>query len=325
MTPFKSIWYSITLVICVAGTTGLFAQQQGNLEIIDQDGQRVSDDLKNQAADARPGKIIILDGNGQRREIDVAGAKSIIVNKSVSSIMKNGEEQKQVSGKAIIIGPDGQRQEFDLGDDLFGGEAGVIGKLQIEPFQNDLWRLPGNLHIQKSEGASKFAIGVHCREVSDALRAHIDLEEGVGLVVTNDPIADSPAAKAGILQHDILMYADQTPLSKMSDLTALIEAAGTQKQPLSISLQRKGKEIGVTLTPVQRSSIDSSKLLFHPGFKFQLDEVGPGMILELDHDRMIEGIMKKMDAMDDQFQKRMDDFMTLRNELNEALQKQNDQ
>ena len=166
---------------------------------------------------------------------------------------------------------------------------------------------------------------MHCREVSDALRAHIDLEEGVGLVVTNDPIADSPAAKAGILQHDILMYADQTPLSKMSDLTALIEAAGTQKQPLSISLQRKGKEIGVTLTPVQRSSIDSSKLLFHPGFKFQLDEVGPGMILELDHDRMIEGIMKKMNAMDDQFQKRMDDFMTLRNELNEALQKQNDQ
>ena len=310
---------AIALTLCLGlPFASAFQEEEKEIEVIDQDGQRVEVSID----DNEDGKIIIVDENGKRQEIDVAGAHSIIVNKSVSSILKDGEEQQKVSGKAIIIGPDGQRQEIELGDDLLG--VGDFANFKFEPLPHLTWMKPGKLHIQSFAGGSKYAIGVHCQEVSDALRAHIDIDDGLGLVVTNEPVVDSPAAKAGIQKHDILLSADQTELSKMSDLVTAIQTAGTDEQELSITLQRKGKEIGVTVVPVKRAKLGAaSGGLIHPGFKFQLDEIGPGIILG-DKDEMLEGIIKRMDELDEQFQEKMDDFMLLREELNDALQKQND-
>lgn len=326
---------TLSMVVAVGWIVAPAMAQEKNveLEIVDQDGRRVDVRVLNQGepqegendAQATRGKILIIDEDGQQREIDVSGAQSIVVNRSVSSIIQDGEEEKQVSGKAIIIGPDGQRQEYDLGGDLFGDDG--VAKFQWAPLQGDLWGMPGKLRIQRFGGDSKFAIGVHCKAVDDTLRAHVDLEDGVGLVVTNEPVADSPAAKAGIQKHDILMYAEQTQLSSTSDLVAAVQAAGADQQPLSITLLRRGKEIGVNVTPVERKDLgDGVGGLFQPGFDFDvhLEEFGPGLIIGDDKDVMIEDLMKRMEDLDAQFQQRMDDFKLLRDELNHALEKRAD-
>ena len=331
LTRFLSL--SLAATFCIAFAPELQAQdEQVKLRIVDQDGQPV--DVRNlkfkgqQDADpdiqAGHGKIVIVDENGEKREIDVSGAQSIIVNKSVSSIIQDGEEEKQVSGKAIIIGPDGQRQEIELGDELLGDG---IARFEWAPLDG----MPGELRFHRFAEDFKYAIGVHCRTVSPTLRAHIDLEDGVGLVVTNDPVADSPAAQAGIQKHDILTYADQTQLSSTSDLAAAVQAAGAESQPLSITLQRKGKEIGVNVTPVERKSLGPAFGLFKPGFDFdvQLEEFGPGLILGdgafgEGKDVMLEDLMKRMEELDIQFQQRMDDFKLLRDEMNNALKNRED-
>ena len=332
MNVSKAVLLSIALLSGFFIAADSDARQQHELEIVDQDGQKVDVNklkLKQKnnpieaGVQAGNGKIVVVDKNGAVREIDVSGAQSIVVNKSVSSIMRDGEEEQKITGKAIIIGPDGQRQEIDLG----GLGEGEIAKLSIGPFnQERFWeRLPGNLNIQRFGGGSKYAIGVHCKPISDALRAHIDIEEGAGLVVTNEPVAGSPAATAGILQHDILIYADQNQLTKTNNLTEAIQAAAEENLPLSITLLRKGKEIGVELTPVKRQTLGPAMGgIIKPGFKMQMQELGPGFIVDEEHDAMVKGLMKRMEAMDAQFQRRMDDFMLLRDELNHALRNEDD-
>ena len=311
-------------------------QQQDEMEIVDRDGQRV-DAKKIQFKpgqqtksdiEVADGKIVIVDENGERREIDVTGAQSIIVNKSISSIMRDGEEEKQVNGKAIIIGPDGQRQEILLGQDLGNGD---IAQFRFEPFDQNragmLLGLPGNLQIHQFAVGSKFAIGVHCQPVSDALRAHIEIDDGIGLVVTNEPVEGSPAAGAGIQKHDILIYADQTQLAQTSDLVSAVQAAGNDKNELSLTLLRKGKEIGVALTPVERKSLapQATGGIFQPGFKMELQEFGPGFIIgDQDRNALIDGMQKRMDQIDEQFKLRFDELQSLREELNDAIQKQHD-
>lgn len=333
MNVSKALLLATTLLLGFVVAMDSHARQQDELEIIDENGQRVDANkikfkLKNQLAETDgqsvDGKIIIVDENGQRREIDVSGAQSIFVNKSVSSTVRNGEKAQEVTGKAIIIGLDGQRQEIDLG----GLGDGEIAKLSIGPFsgaQQRLWsRLPGNLQIQRFGGGSKYVIGVHCMPISDALRAHIDIEEGVGLVVTNEPVADSPAAGAGIQRHDILIYADQTRLSQTNNLSDAIKTAAQENQPLSITLQRKGKEVGVEVTPVERQNLGPAigKGIFVPGFNMQLQELGPGFIVDEQHDAIIQNLMKRMEAIDAQMQQRNDDFRLLREDLKQALQKE---
>ncbi len=167
---------------------------------------------------AKDGKIIIVDDNGDRREIDVSGARNIIVNKSVRSIIRDGEEQKKITGQAIIVGPDGKKQVIQLGEGLgeLGGLGGVISRLELMPFLEQTpsseegdakRRLPQNFFFQRREMPGKYMIGVSCQPVNDSLRAHLDLPEGAGLIVTGEPTADSPAEKAGIQNHDVLMYA----------------------------------------------------------------------------------------------------------------------
>src|SRR5262249_46819013 len=52
-------------------------------------------------------------------------------------------------------------------------------------------------------------LGISSREASEDLTAQLDLQPGVGLVVTNVG-PDSPAAKAGLKKHDVLTgFGDQ--------------------------------------------------------------------------------------------------------------------
>jgi serine protease Do len=295
----------------------LSAQEvESDMEIVNRDGERVNarviavhqdDDDREITVNNEDGKITIVDADGNKREIDVSGAQSIIVNQAIKSILKDGEKQTEAFGKAIIIGPDGVRQEIELGGPLEG---------QLNE------RVPGRMRLQW-EQSNKYMIGVNCTRISEALRTQLDLETGTGLVVEG-VVDDSPAGKAGLEQHDILMFADDTHLADTSDLVDAVQRAGKENSKLSLTVIRKGKEIGIDIAPIERPA--GERLELPGGFKgvvdllpqfegkvpfdFEFKQMGPGVILGPDfnrddfHKRMQEQ-MEAMRAEIEQMQKLM--------------------
>lgn len=92
-------------------------------------------------------------------------------------------------------------------------------------------------------------IGVECYPVRGALRAQLALPEGQGLLVER-VMPDSPAAKAGLQQYDVLVAAGGKPLGKIQDLVEAVEAAKGKK--LSLELLRGGKSTKIEVEPAKR-------------------------------------------------------------------------
>ena len=319
------IFNDILIPMVAVGLVGLSSSFSGvqdvdeKVEIVNQDGEKV--ELKigvkgDGDADVRvgSGKIVIIDSDGTKREIDVSGAQNVIVNKSVKSIIKDGEEEKQIQGKAIIIGPDGERQEFDL-----AGGFDNLSTLGDLPIMGELFAGDGPQTRSFTFGtttAGKYMIGVNCKPVGDDLRAHLDLADGVGLVVVGMPESDSPAGKADVKQHDILIYADQEKLSKIQDLVAVVQEAGKDERKLTLRLLRRGEEQAVEVEPVERAGFlkNGKNMFFVPGNRLIVEDFGPGFVFENDIELPAE-IRKHMEELDLRMAERM-------KEMEERLQKQ---
>jgi membrane-associated protease RseP (regulator of RpoE activity) len=91
-------------------------------------------------------------------------------------------------------------------------------------------------------------LGINCMPVPPALRAHVTLPEKQGLLVML-VAKDSPAAKVGIAQYDILLRAGGKPLADPHDLLTAVEAAKESK--LKIDLIRGGKPQTIEVTPAK--------------------------------------------------------------------------
>ena len=330
-------------LICVAQSS--VAQNGESIELVNQDGEKLNTNhLKIQLQvdgqgkantgdgkkiTANDGSITIVNEDGTTREIDVMGARSIMMNKSVQSIMKNGEKKTRVQGKAILIGPDGERQEFDLAE----GEMPEIlrGQLDMVPLKRGMFKAFGNKPVFRfwsdpnmTWSGGKYIVGVHCRPVSEVLAAQLGLGENIGLVVLK-VTPDSPAAAAGLQPNDILMYAGQTALGNTEHLVKVVQKAGADNAAVSFSVIRRTKEINIDVTPTERQKVQPGGIEFvNPGDQgpgiFQLDEFGPGMIFEAegfggalnknfhkqmeDMHRMMQEQVKRMN----QLQKRFDNF-----------------
>ena len=344
--------FEVLITSCAVGLISLggnFVQQDEEVDekivLVDQDGQKVTAKkfkvITQGAQDggdidvdikAEDGKIIIVDENGKKREIDVSGAQNIIVNKSVQTVTKDGENQKQVSGKAIIIGPDGERQEIILGDgggnvDLFVpkfDELGIQGVFEMMPkWQGKIEGNfgPGNFVFGANTNVGKYMIGVNCSPVSDQLRAHLELGDGVGLVVTAVTDAESPAAQAGIKEHDVLVYADQEDLKTIQNLVDAVQLAGKEKRELTVTLVRGGKEKSVEVSPVERKGMGVRVLEGFPGAnEFRFEKIGPGFVFE--DDKMgAEKIMERFKELDAKMRQQLEDMKGLEEQLRESLKK----
>lgn len=113
-------------------------------------------------------------------------------------------------------------------------------------------------------GQPVFWIGIRGRVVSDpVLRTQFQLAEDMGVVV-EEVLEDSPAAKAGLRQHDILLRADGEGIQSMEDLAKLVSAG--EGKPIELQLIRLAKEETIAVTPEARPAglADNSDPL--PGF-----------------------------------------------------------
>lgn len=83
------------------------------------------------------------------------------------------------------------------------------------------------------------------------LRAHLDLPEKQGLLVAN-VMPDSPAAKAGLKRHDILLKANNNDLHEMKDLIDLVMSEGPKKGQITLEILRHNKRESLYLKPEER-------------------------------------------------------------------------
>jgi membrane-associated protease RseP (regulator of RpoE activity) len=108
-----------------------------------------------------------------------------------------------------------------------------------------------NAEEEAAAEAPKYWIGLQGRPIdSPVLRTHLQLADDVGVLVEN-VVPDSPAAKAGLRQHDIIINVNGEPIG---DLTALqqVVAEGGAKKAIELKVIRLAKETKISVTPEER-------------------------------------------------------------------------
>ncbi len=93
-------------------------------------------------------------------------------------------------------------------------------------------------------------IGLRGRSVEDAvLRTQLQLAEGTGIAI-EDVVPDSPAEKAGLRKHDIILRANDDMVDSMEVLQQHVQTG--KEMPIELKILRLGKEETVAVTPAQR-------------------------------------------------------------------------
>ncbi len=137
----------------------------------------------------------------------------------------------------------------------------------------DVLELSGNTTLIDDVGVarvnvqvSKYWIGLLCIELPDALRAQLNLEANVGLLV--DAVTeDSPAKKQGLERNDILLSArlaaeppekESRKLSQVADIVKIVQDA--ESKPVQFEILRRGVRKTIEVTPVERPMQDHVRL-----------------------------------------------------------------
>jgi hypothetical protein len=94
-------------------------------------------------------------------------------------------------------------------------------------------------------------IGVSVGSIEPALRAQLQLPERYGLLALG-VVKDSPAEKAGVKPHDILLRLDGEGLTNQTQLIQIVQAKG--EKPISLELVREGKKETIEITPQRREN-----------------------------------------------------------------------
>jgi hypothetical protein len=104
---------------------------------------------------------------------------------------------------------------------------------------------PELLRVEPGE----YWIGVQCYGLQDELHEELGIPEDRGLVIAT-VFHGSPAHKAGIRRHDVVMKAGEKPLAHVKELVAVIE--DSKGEELSLELLRGQQKKSVKLTPIKR-------------------------------------------------------------------------
>lgn len=118
-----------------------------------------------------------------------------------------------------------------------------------KPTQQDATKAQLNV-IVPAVDLGEYWIGVEVAPLSDELRAQLEIPEGRSGVLVGGVIPESPAAKAGIHEGDLMIAVGEKELNTVQELIARINKA--KEKELSIRLIRDGKERTVQVTPTKR-------------------------------------------------------------------------
>ena len=141
-------------------------------------------------------------------------------------------EGASITATSITIGVDGEVKEFELDKDDFQ---------------------PGNVVWTIAGVNDKFMIGLKCEPADETLRSQWKLDE-VGLVVAS-VFDGTPAKKANVQVHDVLLIANDKKLGKVQDLVTAVQEAGKDDEKLSLTVLRAGERREIEVTPSERKVV----------------------------------------------------------------------
>jgi hypothetical protein len=101
-------------------------------------------------------------------------------------------------------------------------------------------------------------LGLQFEPVSEALRSQLKLEANQGLVVT-ELYPDTPAVKAGLAKHDVVVKVDDTAASDINTINQAVQATKGEKE-ITLSVYRGGKLETIKVTPAKRPGEDAFAL-----------------------------------------------------------------
>lgn len=123
---------------------------------------------------------------------------------------------------------------------------------------------------------SKYMIGVQPMDADPSLLVQLNLPQKSGVII-QEVTADSPAAKAGLKQYDLILAAGNTYLLSTADLTKAVDKS--EGKPITLQIIRSGKKVSVTVTPIKRPNLESGSRIYKTRAFF-----GGG---EVDYDLMV--------------------------------------
>jgi LysM repeat protein len=147
-------------------------------------------------------------------------------------------------------------------------EVTVVGSAKAEETPGAVHDVPANgnvywLDLAPGEAQavaplqSEYWLGVFAARPSPALQSQLKLPKDQGLLVEAlQP--ESPAAKAGLQQYDILLKGNDKPLTDVVDLVQLIHQVKVGK--LTLEFLRGGKHETVTVTPTKRPANEPGEM-----------------------------------------------------------------
>ena len=329
-------WPLLVLIGILSGPLALHvnAQEEGSAAVDEppvqvqkqasKPGVRITGGSKFEIKD---GKLMVTNADGTVSEMDFPAVRGITVKQSSQTVVENGEQKTVKRGRAILIGPDGKRQEFDLSGD--GEPLEIFDKELPGMFQFKM--APSNLKMKPNQ-SSKFMIGGHCVPTSKALQSQLELAEGTGLTVTSI-VPGSPSEKAGFKVHDILMYAGDKEMSSTADLNKAVESAGKDDEPIMVTTIRAGKEMSIEVKPIERPAAQGLaggdgglRADFRiPGMDFEMEEIGPGIIIGRPDipnlDDLQKGLDLRMKTQLEHMNQQMKEMREMQDRMNEQMRR----
>ncbi len=155
-----------------------------------------------------------------------------------------------IASIVLVAGLCAQSQQVAQAED----EASTEGKaVRISPEPDAEVKIPLAVEIEELEEVVEepvYWIGISGRAVeSPVLRTHLQLAEDMGVVIER-VVPESPADKAGLRKHDIVLRVNGNAVHGMKVLQDYVLAH--QAEPMELKLIRLGKEETLVVVPEER-------------------------------------------------------------------------
>lgn len=273
---FRTCACAAALAVCL-GSAALRADDESKPDA-GEEAKSVSFEFKN-------GKLTVTDHHGQKHEfqfgnfgtggdaVELSGKGLVFIAdedggtpQAIQLIGKGKGQGEEIDAEIVIVGPDGKSQKLRFGEGKNGegivlpGGIQARGKIVVagpdgKTHEFDLKDAGGVMHgltLSTDATGGKYMIGLNCEPVGEALREQLKLEQGLLVLSVFD---ETPAAKAGLKKHDIVLKAGDSAPASIEDLTKAVQKAGEDGQELQLTVLRRGAEQTIAVKPTERKGL----------------------------------------------------------------------
>ncbi len=156
---------------------------------------------------------------------------------------------------------------------VVGSGQGVFGQQIV--LSNESEEVQAAEQQTPADKGEEYWLGVSCAELTEDLRADLELGEARGLVV-RDVVPESPAGKAKLQRDDVLVAAGDEQLRTPRDLMRVVRKA--KDSEIKLQVVRGGEPQEIVIRPEKRR-VNPSEVFGHDAGPFNVRIFRPGHVL----------------------------------------------